>query len=156
MKRFLHFLVLCLLWTSHATAQTAVVKRNVNLRSDASSDSDIVELLKPGAQLLLVEPDQINRFYHVTTDDGEDGWVWARNIKVLAGTAPPTPHPNPPGPTTPPPNTSGDLFSRLMNANKIAIAVGLVVLPVGPQTSLPFSISGCPIAVLFAIYFHGS
>ena|SRR5207253_1831896 len=107
MKRFLHFLVLCLLWTSHATAQTAVVKRNVNLRSDASSDSDIVELLKPGAQLLLVEPDQINRFYHVTTDDGKDGWVWARNIKVLAGTAIPTPHPSPPGPTTPPPNTSG-------------------------------------------------
>src|SRR2546429_2180743 len=90
MKRFLHFLVLCLLWTSHATAQAAVVKRNVNLRSDASSDSDIVKLLKPGAQLLLVEPDQINRFYHVTTDDGKDGWVWARNIKVLAGTAIPT------------------------------------------------------------------
>ena len=126
MKRFLHFLVLCLLWTSHATAQAAVVKRNVNLRSDASSDSDIVELLKPGAQLLLVEPDQINRFYHVTTDDGKDGWVWARNIKVLAGTAIPTPHPNPPGPTTPPPNTSGDLFSRLMNANKTAIGQPLI------------------------------
>src|SRR5438046_9469063 len=85
MKRFLHFLVLCLLWTSHATAQTAVVKRNVNLRSDASSDSDIVELLKPGAQLLLVETDQINRFYHVTTDDGDAGWVLHRTIIDISG-----------------------------------------------------------------------
>ena len=37
MKRLLCLLVLCLLWTSLAMAQTAVVKRNVNLRSDASS-----------------------------------------------------------------------------------------------------------------------
>jgi len=126
MKRFLHFFVLCLLWTSHATAQTAVVKRNVNLRSDASTDSDIVELLKPGVQLRLVEPDQTNRFYHVTTDDGKDGWVWARNIKVLAGTPTPTPHPNPPGPTTPSPTTSGDLFSELMNARKTAVGQPLI------------------------------
>ncbi len=76
MKRVLHLFVLCLLWTSLATAQTAVVKRNVNLRSDASTDSDIVELLKPGAQLQLMEPGQTNGFYHVTADDGNDGWVW--------------------------------------------------------------------------------
>jgi len=126
MKRFLHFFVLCLLWTSHATAQTAVVKRNVNLRSDASTDSDIVELLKPGAQLQLVEPDQTNGFYHVTSDDGKDGWVWARNTKVLAGTPTPTPHPNPPGPTTPSPTTSGDLFSELMNARKTAVGQPLI------------------------------
>src|SRR5438034_243370 len=105
---------------------------------------------------MIRRPPRSTLFPYTTLFRSKDGWVWARNIKVLAGTAPPTPHPNPPGPTTPPPNTSGDLFSRLMNANKIAIAVGLVVLPVGPQTSLPFSISGCPIAVLFAIYFHGS
>ncbi len=126
MKRFLHFFVLCLLWTSLATAQTAVVKRNVNLRSDASTDSDIVELLKPGAQLQLVEPDQTNGFYHVTSDDGKDGWVWARNTKVLAGTPTPTPHPNPPGPTTPSPTTSGDLFSELMNARKTAVGQPLI------------------------------
>src|SRR5207253_9328593 len=83
MKRFLHFLVLCLLWTSHATAETAVVKRNVNLRSDASSDSDIVELLKPGAQLLLVEPDQINRFYHVQPMMVKIGWFGHGTLKFL-------------------------------------------------------------------------
>jgi len=126
MKRLLHLLVLCLLWTSLAAAQTAVVKRSVNLRSDASTDSDIVELLKPGAQLQLVEPDKTNGFYHVTADDGKDGWVWARNIKVLAGTPIPPLHPNPPTPTTPSPTTSGDLFSQLMNARKTAVGQPLI------------------------------
>jgi Bacterial SH3 domain len=113
MKRLLHLFVFCMLWTSLATAQTAVVKRNVNLRSDASTDSDIVELLKPGVQLQLVEPDQTNGFYHVTAGDGNDGWVWERNIKVLGGS-----------PTTTPP--SGDLFSQLMNARKTAVGQPLI------------------------------
>src|SRR5947208_16762061 len=85
MKRFLHFLVLCLLWTSHATAQTAVVKRNVNLRSDASSDSDIVELLKPETHLILAKPNHINPFNTESTINGKAGWVCERTIKVLAG-----------------------------------------------------------------------
>src|SRR5216684_4497220 len=114
MKRFLHFFVLCLLWTSLATAQTTVVKRNVNLRSDASTASDIIEGLKPGAQLQLVEPDQTNGFYHVTAADGQSGWVWARNIKVLAGTTTPAAPTNQPGVSTPSPAPSGDLFSQLM------------------------------------------
>lgn len=126
MKRLLHLFVLFLLWTSLATAQTAVVKHNVNLRSDASTDSDIIELLKPEAQLQLVEPDQTNGFYRVTAADGKDGWVWARNIKVLAGTPAPTPHPNPQGSTTPSLVTSGDLFSRLMNARKTAVGQSLI------------------------------
>lgn len=42
MKHLLRLLVICSLWTGLATAQTAVVKRNVNLRSDASTDSDVI------------------------------------------------------------------------------------------------------------------
>jgi len=126
MKRLLHLFVLCLLWTSLATAQTAVVKRNVNLRSDASTESDIVELLKPGAQLQVVEPDKTNGYYHVTASDGQDGWVWARNIRVLGGTPTPTPDPNPSGPTTASPTTSGDVFSQLMNARKTAVGQPLI------------------------------
>jgi hypothetical protein len=126
MKRILYVFVLCLLWASAATAQTAVVKRDVNLRSEASTDSDIIELLKPGTQLQLVEPEKTNGFYHVTADDGKNGWVWARNIKVLTGTpAPVTPH-NPPGPITRSPPPSGDLFSQLMNARKTAVGEPLI------------------------------
>ena len=126
MKRLLHLFLLCLLWTSLAMAQTAVVKRNVNLRSDASTDSAIVELLKPGAQLQLVEPDQTNGYYHVTAADGQDGWVLARNVKVLSGTPTPTPSPHLPGPATPSSAPSGDLFSQLMNARKTAVGQPLI------------------------------
>lgn len=127
MKRLLHVFLLGLLWTSLATAQTAVVKRNVNLRSDASADSDILELLKPEAQLQLVEPDKTNGYYHVTAADGQDGWVWARNIRLLAVTPTPTPipAPDPTGSPTPSPNT-GDLFSQLMNARKTAVGQSLI------------------------------
>ncbi len=126
MKRLLHLFVLCLLWTSLTRAQTAVVKRNVNLRSDSSIHSDIVELLKPGAQLQLLEPDQTNGFYHVTAADGQDGWVWARNITLLAGTPTPTTPTNQPGVSTPSPTSPGDLFSQLMNARKTAIGQPLI------------------------------
>ncbi len=127
MKRLLHILVLCLFWTSLSSAQTAVVKRNVNLRSDASTDSDMVESLKPGVQLHLLDSDKTNGFYHVTAPDGQDGWVWARNIQVLAGAPTPTPQPHPEGPTTPSPTASGDaLFSQLMNARKSAIGQPLI------------------------------
>lgn len=110
MKRPLSLIALFLFCTSLATAQTAVVKRSVNLRSDASTDSDIIELLSPGTQLRLVEPDKTDGFYHVTAD-GQDGWVWARNVKLLAENPTPTPTPTP----APPP---GDLFSRLTDARK--------------------------------------
>jgi hypothetical protein len=126
MKRLLNLLVLCLLWAGLATAQTAVVKRNVNLRSDASTASDIIEGLKPEAQLQLVEPDQTNGFYHVTAADGQSGWVWARNIRVLAGTTTPAAPTNQPGVSTPSPAPSGDLFSQLMNARKTAIGQPLI------------------------------
>jgi hypothetical protein len=125
MKRLLRLFVLCLFWTSFAAAQTAVVKRNVNLRSDASTDSDIIESLKPGAQLQLVEPDPTNGFYHVTAADGQGGWVWARNITVLAGGPTPGTPSTPTGPSTPSP-ASGDLFSQLMNARKTAIGQPLI------------------------------
>lgn len=74
MRQLLRLFALCLLWTSLATAQTAKVTRNVNLRSDASTNSDVLEKLKPGAQLQLVEPDETNGFYHVTAP-GRAGWL---------------------------------------------------------------------------------
>jgi hypothetical protein len=112
MKRLLSLLVSCLLWAGFATAQTAVVKRNANLRSDASTGSDVIEKLKPGTQVQLVEPDETSGFYRVTAPDGQDGWVWARNIKVL-------------GPTTTT-TSSGDLLSQLMNARKPATGEPLI------------------------------
>jgi hypothetical protein len=118
MKRLFVFV---LLWVSLAAAQTAVVKRNVNLRADPSTDSDAIEKLTPPAQLQLIEPDPTDGFYHVRTPDNEEGWVWGRNIKILAGTPPSGPS----GPSGSTPSGS-DLFTQLMNARKPAVGQPLI------------------------------
>jgi Bacterial SH3 domain len=130
MKRLLQLLLVCLLWATTATAQTAAVKRNVNLRSDSSTDSDIIESLKPGDQLQLVSASKTNGFYQVTAADGQKGWVWARNIKILEATPTATPAPAP-NPRTAAPASSqapaSDLFSQLMNARKTPMPQPLIV-----------------------------
>lgn len=72
-----------------SSAQTATVKRNVNLRADATTSSAAVELLKPGAVLTLLDSAKRNGFYHVKAADGQEGWVWARNIGVQSAVANP-------------------------------------------------------------------
>ena len=83
MKRLLYSLVLSLLCVI-ATAQTAVVARNVNLRPDASTDNDPIETLKPGAQLTLLDSAPTGGYYHVKAPDGQFGFVWGRNVKIQA------------------------------------------------------------------------
>jgi len=89
-KRLLCLLVVSLLCIA-AAAQTAVVTRNVNLRPDASTNNDPIELLKPPAQVTLVESGQTAGFYHVTTPDGKTGFVWAKNVKIQSVAGLPTP-----------------------------------------------------------------
>ena len=81
-------LVLLLLFAMTATfAQQTAVKRNVILRRDSSVASQPLAHLKSGATLTLLDTARRNGFYHVRTEDGQEGWVWARNISVPA--APP-------------------------------------------------------------------
>src|SRR5215472_12090299 len=81
-KRFLWFSLLVFLGVGLATAQTATVTRNVNLRPDPSTDNDPIEKLKPPAQVQLIDPSPTDGFYHVTAPDGQEGWVWAKNVNV--------------------------------------------------------------------------
>src|SRR5215831_9250815 len=82
MKRFLWLLLLVLFANGFAAAQTATVTRNVNLRPDPSTDNDPITKLTPPAQVQLIEADQTNGFLHVKTGDGQEGWVWAKNVSV--------------------------------------------------------------------------
>jgi hypothetical protein len=130
MKRFLCSLVLALFCVI-AAAQTAVVTRNVNLRSDASTDNPPIETLKRGAHLTLLEPDATDGYYHVNAPDGQTGFVWSKNIRVTGGPAPaPTPVPGPSSTTTPSPSpspTPGDVLSQLKAARKAAVGQPLVI-----------------------------
>lgn len=90
MKRFLISLPLALVCVV-ASAQTAVVTRNVNLRPDPSTNHDPIETLTPGAQLTLLEPNRKAGYYHVKAPDGQSGFVWGKNVKVQATLVGPTP-----------------------------------------------------------------
>lgn len=131
MKRFLRILALALLVAGLAAAQTATVTRNVNLRPGPSTDNAPIEKLKPPSQVQLVEPDPTSGYYHVTAQDGQDGWVWGRNIQIQDAGAGPGPTPSPtPGPiSTPTPvatPTPQDLFSQLMAARVTAVGHPLI------------------------------
>jgi hypothetical protein len=49
----------------------------------------------PPASLTLLEPGKQNGFYHARTAAGQEGWVWAKNVKLSAA-APPSTHLGPP------------------------------------------------------------
>src|SRR5215471_12824143 len=73
-------LVLLVSPTISAFAQTATVERNSNLRKSASSSSTVVELLPAGTQVSLISNRKLSGYYHVRAQDGEAGWVFARNV----------------------------------------------------------------------------
>jgi hypothetical protein len=66
-------------------AQQATVARDVNLRSDPSTTNPRIELLKPGSSVTLLDLTPQGGFYHVKAADGQQGWVWSKNITL--GTA---------------------------------------------------------------------
>src|SRR5262249_52284525 len=77
--------------TAPAHGQTLEVTHNVNLRQDPSTDNPPIRLVLLGEEVTLLEPGKTNDYYHVTTAQNEEGWVWAHNVRVLAAT--PTPGP---------------------------------------------------------------
>ncbi len=88
MKRFLATVAFVLLAT-RAAAQAAVVTRNVNLREGPSTTSAIKQKLEPPDELTLLDSTQTNGYYEVRVAGGEQGWVWARNVRITGGGGPP-------------------------------------------------------------------
>jgi uncharacterized protein YgiM (DUF1202 family) len=86
---FVGFLLLLVAFPLHA--QQAEVTRNVNLRADPSTDNPPIRLLMPPEQVQLLEPSETSGYYHVRTSQAEDGWVWAKNVHVIATSPTPTP-----------------------------------------------------------------
>ena len=65
---------------SLAAVREATVKRNVNLRSDPSTDNSAIELIRANPTVTLLDPAPQNGYYHVQAEDGQEGWVWGRNV----------------------------------------------------------------------------
>ena len=68
------FIVLCF-------ADTAIVKRNVTLRPDPSTDNQAITTLRPGQRVTVVSLRKTNGYLHVALNK-QNGWLWARNVDV--------------------------------------------------------------------------
>ena len=72
-----------------AGAQSVEVIRNVKLRPTPSRQQTSLRTLRPPDEADLLETAQVNGYYHVRTDADEVGWVYARNVMIVADTAGP-------------------------------------------------------------------
>lgn len=68
--------------SSFAFGQEAMVVRNVNLRSDPSTANPPLRLLIPPARVSLLASSATNGYLHIKTEDGVEGWVWSKNVRV--------------------------------------------------------------------------
>jgi hypothetical protein len=72
----------------------AIVRQNTNLRRGASSSQPSIRLLTPPEELKILEPVPVNGYYHVSTNAGEEGWVFGQNVDIIdLGPETPTPAP---------------------------------------------------------------
>src|SRR2546426_7675977 len=69
-------------------AQQAVVTHNTNLRRDPSTQHRPIRQLTPPDTVELIEPEQNSGYYHVRTADDEEGWVFARFLRILSDSEP--------------------------------------------------------------------
>lgn len=83
MNLLLAFVLFLTVLVSLGMAQDATVDRNVNLRGDPSTTNPPLKLLNPGTKLTLLDAAPQNGFYHVKSEDGEEGWVWGKSISLI-------------------------------------------------------------------------
>ncbi len=96
-------LVFVCLAVGSAFGDEAVVIKRATLRSDPSTRHRPILTLSPRTDVELIEPSPTAGYYHVRTEEGAEGWVYSRNVEVVATPAeggPQTPvAPAPPGPS---------------------------------------------------------
>ena len=83
LRRLFALIVLALIsGATVVSAQTATVIHNVNLRRDSSTDQAPIRLLKPPTKLQLLQTDPDDGYYNVRTAEGQEGWVWGKNVTI--------------------------------------------------------------------------
>jgi len=70
--------------TGPLLAQEAVVRRDANLRPDPGTSEPPEAVLPPGEKLTILDPTPEHGYLQIKTRDGKEGWVFSRNIRVLA------------------------------------------------------------------------
>lgn len=82
---FLSILVLfCLAPTLAQSLGQIEVKRSVNFRHESTTANEPIALLRPSEKLQLVAREKRRGYYHVRDENGQEGWIWARNVRLVA------------------------------------------------------------------------
>jgi hypothetical protein len=74
-----------------ALAAEVMVKKRATLRSDPSTERPPIAVLLPDEHVELLEPSPTAGYYHVRSEEGEEGWIYSRNVEVITETPPPPP-----------------------------------------------------------------
>jgi hypothetical protein len=80
LKRLLR-LILPFVLVALAVSQTAIVKRSVTLRPDASTDNDAITTLKPGTRAKVLRPTKKNGYLFVSVRN-QKGWIRANAVDI--------------------------------------------------------------------------
>lgn len=71
------------LGATSGSAQVAEVRRNSNLRADPSMGQPPLRLVTPPERVEVPGLVLRNGYYQVKTERGEEGWLWARNLRIV-------------------------------------------------------------------------
>jgi len=84
-RRWMFWLVLVVLAAPVASAdgQILLVNRNVNLRETASTALPPIRLIRAGEVLTPLDLEPTDGYFPAATPEGEEGWVWSRNVSLL-------------------------------------------------------------------------
>jgi uncharacterized protein YgiM (DUF1202 family) len=70
--------------SSTVFAGIATVTRSSNLRANPDSSSAVLKLLNVSTQLSVLDTTPQNGYLHVRTVEGQEGWIWGKNLTVSA------------------------------------------------------------------------
>lgn len=95
---FFFVTVFAVLVCTCAFAQRAVVRKSAALRAGPSSAEAQEGKVAVGEVVTLVDPTPEHGYFQVQTSEGKDGWVFSRNIHIIASPSPSQPPIDPEGP----------------------------------------------------------
>ncbi len=107
---------------SCAFSQDAIVRRDVNLRADPSTNDPPEAKLHQGDRLTLLDPTPEHGYYQVRTRAGKEGWVFLRSIRVIASPSSSQPATDPENPSVGEPAQCDDtLWNHVYHAHRLVV-----------------------------------
>lgn len=102
-------------------AQQAVVRRSAVLRVEPGATSAVEAHLQVGDKITLLDPTPEHGYYQVKTQDGKDGWVFSKSIKILASPSSSEPAIDPEATGVPQGNCDDTLWQHVYHPTRLVV-----------------------------------